>query len=146
MRHVATEGCSRRRKIRRRMTAILIIALIVSYMLFMTPFFSAMLIRLAFGMTEQSPPQNYAQISQTVAVYNDVTYASKHGRNTLDIYLPKDATQPLPTILWMHGGGYVGGDKRESRYFAASLAANGYAVVSFNYELAPEANYPTPLI
>jgi len=118
----------------------------MAYMLFMTPYFAAKLIRTVFEKTEHSPPPDYEQISQSVIVYNDVAYPSKYGSNVLDIYLPKNADQMLKSLIWTHGGGYVGGDKRETKYFAASLAAKGYAVVSLNYDRAPQANYPAPLI
>lgn len=125
---------------------VLITAVIISYMLFMTPYFAAKLIRAVFEKTEHSPPQDYEQISRSVTIYNDVTYPSEYGSNVLDIYLPKNSDQMLKTIIWAHGGGYIGGDKHETRYFAASLAAKGYAVVSLNYDRAPEVHYPVPLI
>lgn len=146
MKRFVAKFYSRYEKKKKWSIIIVIFALILSYILFMTPFFSAMVIRFAFSMTEQSPPLDYEEISRKVTVYSDVAYPSEYGRNILDIYLPKDSDRPLTTIIWMHGGGYVGGDKKETKYFATSLAAKGYAVVSFNYELAPKENYPAPLI
>lgn len=127
-------------------TIILIVAIVLAYILSKAPYFAAMIIRAAFEKSEHKPPSNYDQTNDSITVYNDAEYPSKYGTNVLDIYLPRSINHPTATIIWMHGGGYVGGDKREARYFASSLAANGFAVVSFNYELAPEANYPTPLI
>ena len=125
---------------------ILVVTLVLLYMIFGTPYFCAMLIRAAFANSEQYPPLNHQQIAQNVTIHNNIEYPSEHGSNVLDIYLPKYASQPFTTIIFMHGGGYVGGDKQETIYFAASLAANGYAVVSINYERAPQSNYPIPLV
>lgn len=125
---------------------ILIAALTLSYMFCLSPYFAAILIRAAFEKTEQSPPLNYEKVSSNIIIYNDIEYPSEFGDNALDIYLPKNIRHPLETIIFTHGGGYVGGDKHETRYLASSLAANGYAVVSHNYERAPEANYPAPLV
>ena len=40
----------------------------------------------------------------------------KHGKwNLLDVYYPKDTNKPLPTIVNIHGGGYVYGTKEEAQ-------------------------------
>ena len=134
------------RKLKIVIAGILVVVLVMLYIIFNTPYFCAMLVRAVFANPEQYPPMNHQQIAQSVTIHNDIEYPSKYGSNVLDIYLPKYASQPLPTIIFAHSGGYVGGDKQETRYFATSLAANGYAVVSINYERAPQANYPIPLI
>ena len=135
-----------RRKLKIVIASILVVTLVLLYMIFGTPYFCAMLVRAVFANSEQYPPPNHQQIAQSVTIHNDIEYPSEYGGNVLDIYLPQYASQPLATVIFVHGGGYVGGDKQETRYFAASLAANGYAVVSINYKRAPEANYPIPLI
>ena len=126
--------------------SIFAVILILLYMIFGTPYFCAMLVRAVFANSEQNPPLNYQQIAQSITIHNDIEYPSEHGSNILDVYLPKNINKPLATVIFVHGGGYVGGDKQETKYFAASLAANGYAVISINYERAPQANYPIPLI
>ena len=49
---------------------------------------------------------------------------------------PKEADGPVPGILWIHGGGYIGKMLAE-RY--------GAVVVSPEYRLAREAPYPAAL-
>jgi len=134
------------RKRKMVIAGILAVIFVLLYMVFCTPYFCAMLVRAVFANPGQDPPSNYQQIVQSIIVHNDIEYPSEYGSNLLDIYLPKNASQPLATIIFVHGGGYVGGDKQETRYFAETLAANGYAVVSINYERAPQAKYPIPLI
>lgn len=66
----------------------------------------------------------------------------------LDLYRPFDADgeRPmLPAIVWVHGGGFVGGDKSHLRGWCCLLAAHGFAVVAPRYSLAPEVEYPTPV-
>jgi para-nitrobenzyl esterase len=41
----------------------------------------------------------------------------------------------LPTMVWIHGGGFVAGSGAESRYDGARLAARGIVVVTVNYRL-----------
>ena len=40
---------------------------------------------------------------------------------------------------------FVGGDKSDITEYAVQVANEGYIVVNLNYELAPQATYPTPL-
>ena len=70
----------------------------------------------------------------------------KHGKwNLLDVYYPEGTTAPLPTIVSIHGGGFVYGTKETYRRYCMSLAKRGFAVVNFSYRLAPEWRFPTPL-
>ena len=62
----------------------------------------------------------------------------------LDVYRPAWATTPLPLLLWVHGGGFVGGAKEELAGYLKLLAHDGYVVVGPRYSLAPEHHYPTP--
>ncbi|WP_440116910.1 alpha/beta hydrolase [Paenibacillus sp. QZ-Y1] len=86
-------------------------------------------------------------ISEGVTRVADVPYADE-GRNasTLDIYYPSVTTEPLPVVLWVHGGGWVLGDKEDIADYAVQLAKQGYVVVSMNYALAPDTKYPMPVI
>jgi acetyl esterase/lipase len=62
----------------------------------------------------------------------------------LDVYRPASATSPLPLLLRVHGGGFVGGAKEELAGYFKLLAHAGYVVVGPRYSLAPERHYPTP--
>ena len=49
-------------------------------------------------------------------------------------------------ILYCHGGGYTSGNLGYARILAAKLAnTTGYEVLTFEYRLAPEYQYPAPL-
>lgn len=80
-----------------------------------------------------------------VWIERDVSYPSQFAQNVVDVYQPKEGT-PKATILWVHGGAFVGGDKGDVVNYAISLADNGYNIFVMNYALAPEATYPTPII
>lgn len=63
-----------------------------------------------------------------------------------DVYLPKNAkTQRLPLVVFIHGGGWVSGDKRNGivDYYGSDLIAHNIAIASINYRLAPGSTYPT---
>jgi acetyl esterase/lipase len=66
----------------------------------------------------------------------------------LDVYVPERAITddaPLPVIIWIHGGGWLGGAKEEIAGYMKALAAHGFVAVAIDYSLAPAARYPTPV-
>lgn len=50
-----------------------------------------------------------------------------------------------PLVLWVHGGGWIGGDKAHLTSYAQILAGRGFEVVVPNYTLSPAAQYPVAL-
>ena len=63
----------------------------------------------------------------------------------LDVFRPASASGPLPLVVWVHGGGFVGGTKDELAGYFKLVASNGFAVAAPRYSLAPGHRYPTPL-
>jgi len=76
----------------------------------------------------------------------DIPYGP-HGKfNLLDIYFPKGTSGPLPTIVSVHGGGYVYGSKELYQFYCMDLACRGFTVVNFNYRLVPAISFPMPAV
>ena len=75
----------------------------------------------------------------------NISYGPSGKWNTLDIYCPRETKEALPTIVSIHGGGYVYGDKEIYRRYGMDMAKRGFAFVNFNYRLAPKWKFPTPL-
>jgi len=64
----------------------------------------------------------------------------------LDVYRPKAAgNDKLPVIVNVHGGAWVYGTKEIYQFYCMKLAQRGFAVVNFNYRLAPENKFPSSL-
>lgn len=99
----------------------------------------------------QAPEARKAKTKQAavlpagVRVERDLEYARRgEQRMLLDLYLPeKPSKNPLPVVVWVHGGGWSGGSK--DRCPAAYLAAEGFAVASINYRLSQEARWPAQI-
>lgn len=72
----------------------------------------------------------------------DVYYTeSKNERQTLDLYIPDTDTFSL--FIYFHGGGIEAGDKRGcGELFSEYLTKRGVALISANYRLYPNAEYP----
>lgn len=75
----------------------------------------------------------------------NVHYGSQGKDHLLNVYFPQGTKEQLPTIVSIHGGGYVYGDKEVYHFYCADLARRGFTVVNFNYRLAPKHKFPTPL-
>lgn len=77
----------------------------------------------------------------------DVVYAPELGRRgKLDIYRPRDATGPLPTVFYVHGGAFAICSKETHAIMAYVLATRGFQVVMPNYRLGPKNPFPTPFL
>ena len=86
----------------------------------------------------------YAQQRYTEPTFDEVmvetyTYATKDGENLdLDIYLPQaDAEEERATIIFMHGGGFAGGERNNEKIvdFCMQMANHGYVAASISYRL-----------
>lgn len=78
--------------------------------------------------------------------YLDVPYASEDPRQILDLWLPNEGEGPFPLIVFVHGGGWVSGDKRENTMPGVfKMPFLGYAVACIEYRLAPDVLWPEPL-
>ena len=97
-------------------------------------------------------PERVTRFPGGVTGLADVTYSVLPGFRPLilDIYLPRGASA-RPLVLFIHGGGWVGGNTRHSGALAdfpkalARLAAEGFVVASVEYRLSGEAAYPAAL-
>jgi acetyl esterase/lipase len=84
-----------------------------------------------------------ADIAHVVRKMFDLPYAGLSPAQALDVYWPPDGNGPFPVIFSIHGGAFMGGDKRDIQLEPALAAlARGYAVVSVNYRMSGEAVFP----
>jgi arylsulfatase A-like enzyme/dienelactone hydrolase len=83
------------------------------------------------------------------SVQRDVTYCTADGvALKMDVYFPKKAqSAPMPVAVYVHGGGWVGGDKGGGAGILAvdELLGRGYLVASINYRLAPQYKFPAQI-
>lgn len=85
------------------------------------------------------------ELPEGITECRNIVYGDHNKWNRLDVCYPMGTTAPLPTIVSIHGGGYVYGTKEQYRRYCMDLARRGFSVVNFSYRLAPEWKFPTPL-
>jgi acetyl esterase/lipase len=71
----------------------------------------------------------------------DQVYAPSGQR--LDLCVPSEVVRKSSTVVvFIHGGGFVSGDKADMRGFCELYAKAGYVSATLNYRLAGQAPYP----
>lgn len=86
------------------------------------------------------------EVFRNIQYRPDENYDHKNNWNLLDLYVPEKTYSKLPVIMSFHGGSYVYGTKEMYQYYLMSIAQRGFAVINFNYRLAPEYKFPTAFI
>jgi len=75
--------------------------------------------------------------------FADVQYGP-NPKMLMDVYLAK-SDKPAPVVVHVHGGGFIGGDKREAAGLASQFTRAGISVASINYRMLPEFRFPAPM-
>jgi len=84
------------------------------------------------------------RVPEGVEAHRDIEYTRPGGQELLlDLYTPKDASRPLPLVVWIHGGAWRAGNK--DRCPAIRMTERGYAAASINYRLSQQAVFPAQI-
>jgi len=91
---------------------------------------------------QDSPLAWAARLETEYRMVPNITYlTSSNYEAKLDLYVTRTADKPLPTLIWIHGGGWTGGVKETAMGIPAYLAM-GMNVVNVEYRLARTAPAP----
>ncbi|MFM1770042.1 MAG: hypothetical protein RJA22_2571 [Verrucomicrobiota bacterium] len=102
------------------------------------------LIALAALVLMVVPPSARAQAPGTATTRlvstTNLSYATPvTPRQRVDVYAPAGATN-LPVVFWIHGGGWVTGDRAAIQFKPQAFADQGYVFVSAGYRLLDEVD------
>lgn len=108
---------------------------------------NSQIIASAFNLTtglQQKIMDRYAP--KNIQVQHDIVYATQ-ANLSFDLYQDSQLQDlaARPTIVWIHGGGWIAGSKTHARGYFKLLAAQGFNVIAVQYQFAPHATYPTQL-
>ncbi len=85
------------------------------------------------------------KLGDGVEAVADVSYAEGPAadaeKHKLDIYRPKGASK-RPVLVFLHGGAWVRGDRKQYPFFGNRFAKEGAVVVIPSYRLAPNHKFP----
>ena len=92
-------------------------------------------------ITEFSVTESAVNLNGDRATFENEKYG-EHHRNNFDIWLAK-SYEPTPLVIYIHGGGFTGGDK--SRYYKSDdmirFLEAGVSVATMNYRYITEVLY-----
>ena len=95
---------------------------------------------LPMGGVAQSPESGAraGDVNNRVRTIQNITYVTANNWEAkLDVYVPRVATAaPNPTLIYIHGGGWVGGTKEASWLSLLPYLEAGWSVVNVEYRLA----------
>ncbi|MGH8613250.1 MAG: alpha/beta hydrolase fold domain-containing protein, partial [Gammaproteobacteria bacterium] len=76
----------------------------------------------------------------------DVVYRQVDGEALkLDLVQPPKDGGPFPLVIWIHGGAWRIGDRKDNHEGMRDLAKLGYASASVQYRFAPKYKFPAQL-
>src|SRR6202022_2611553 len=92
----------------------------------------------------QSSSADWATHAQNeYQVIANVTYMTSTGHDSkLDVYKRRDTTVPQPTLVFYHGGGWIGGGKEAAAMSLMPWLEVGWNVVNVEYRMARVAPAP----
>jgi acetyl esterase/lipase len=96
----------------------------------------------SMASAQDSPLAWAARLENDYRIVPNITYLTASNYDAkLDLYVTRTPEKPLPTLIWIHGGGWTGGTKESFTGIPAYLAM-GMNVVNVEYRLARTAQAP----
>lgn len=124
------------------------IALVAVALAALAPWPGALLIRWLFERDGARVARKLrAHAPDGVESITGLRYRADDRDAILDVHLPAGPGpgDRLPAVIWTHGRAWLSGSRTDVVPYFQLIAAEGYAVVSLDYSLAPRATYPTPV-
>ena len=93
-----------------------------------------------------TPPGSDSSIISNIVYATNTNYLGQNQQLALDIYLPTNNSTVLksPLVLFIHGGGFLDGDKKSAKNDCQVLASKGFTVASIDYRLGWTKNNTNP--
>lgn len=101
----------------------------------------------SFPLFDITEPERVDFGAMGLAIRRDVSYGY-HPWQVLDIFRPADAAEPLPLVIWIHGGGWSCGNIHKAympERQMAELSRMGFVVATVEYRQSQHAPFPGPV-
>lgn len=78
-----------------------------------------------------------------IEIRPNLVYQQAAGQELkLDLYLPYDRQRPRPLVIWVHGGGWVGGTREVANLRLLPWLQMGWAAANVSYRVARQSPAP----
>ncbi|MBO0907932.1 alpha/beta hydrolase [Arthrobacter sunyaminii] len=110
----------------------------------LSPWPSALLIRAVFyrGARQTAAVMRGHVPAGGVTEHRGLAFETDSGSGTLDLFVPEAAGEPVPLVVWIHGGAWLSGSRNDVEPYLRILAASGFAAAGVSYTRSPRAVYP----
>ena len=83
------------------------------------------------------------EIPESIEEIKNIEYKNINGKSLqLDIYKPKNLVKPAPLLVFIHGGGWTGGQRADYLVYLVAFAKKGYMTATVSYRLVKDSTYP----
>jgi acetyl esterase/lipase len=94
-------------------------------------------------LSQTTPDRWIDYVAGDYDIFPNITYAKANNIELkLDLYLPKNRTNPTPTLILFHGGGWVDGQKERNVLFLLPYLAMGWSAVNVEYRTGHQSPAP----
>lgn len=91
----------------------------------------------SYALNRLTPRKGYS-------VQENVAYGLR-ARHRLDLFRTQTPREHRPLIVFVHGGAWMHGDKKDYRFIGEAFVKEGFDVAVINYHLAPEHIFPASI-
>ena len=100
------------------------------------------------GFSQTNPVINV--FPEKTVLHGNINYNNDTlQKHLLDIYLPADAKEKLPLVIFIHGGGWLVNDKYADigymKKTVAEIVSSGFALASIDYRFSTQASFPAQI-
>ncbi len=93
-------------------------------------------------LVDTNPP-----LPEDIIENKDIVYKTIDSTELkLDIYHAKNVSKSAPLLIFIHGGGWVKGDKQDYRGYLIDFAKKGYITASIQYRFVKKSKMPAPIM
>lgn len=123
---------------------LLTVALVIAFRF--SPWPSVLVIRYIFSQGDaQAQSLLEKHIPAGIVTHTNLAYGAGPDER-FDLNLPPGATEPLPAVVWIHGGAWIAGAKEGVANYLKVLAGEGFATIAVEYSTGFGSTYPTPVV
>src|SRR6266496_5795311 len=125
---------------------VLVVLIVVVVLAFrFSPWPSVAIITYAFSKGDRASEAALEKhVPSGIISRRDIAYGDAKDE-MFDLYYQGEANAPRPTIVWVHGGGFVAGSKNGISNYMKVLAGHGYTTIAVEYSKGYGTTYPKPV-
>jgi len=86
-------------------------------------------------------------VPEDIEQYSDIVYRTIDSTALkLDVFHDKNLSKNAPLLIFIHGGSWSGGDKKDYRLYMIPFARKGYITATVQYRLSDKVAFPGQLL